>query len=83
MRRFIMTTGGIAIAGLFAGCAPAYVQPRPVYGQPMATYGPLYGDRGEWRGDERRERHEAREHEEHEEHEHDRGPYRALPQDGD
>jgi hypothetical protein len=82
MRRFIVTVGGLAIAGLFAGCAPAYVEARPAYAQPAPVYGPVYGDRGEWRGDDRHERHEAREHEEHEEHEHEHHGWRA-PEDHD
>ncbi|MGZ3441013.1 MAG: hypothetical protein ACXVDD_15925, partial [Polyangia bacterium] len=61
MRRFIVTIGGLAMAGLFAGCAPAYVETRPAYGHP--AYGPQYGNRREYRDDERHERHEAREHE--------------------
>lgn len=68
MRRVILVVGGLATAGLFVGCAPAYVEPRPAYGRP---YGAGYGR--EYR-EERRERHEAREHE--------RSEWRA-PEDGD
>ena len=71
MRRIIITVGGLAMAGLFAGCAPAYVEERPAYVQP--AYGPAYGNRHEYR-EERRERHEAREHE--------RREWR-VPEDGD
>ena len=80
MRRIIVTIGGLAAAGLIAGCAPAYVEPgpaRPVYGP---NYGYGYGDG--WRGESRHERHEAREHEEHEEHEHGHDGWRA-PEDHD
>jgi hypothetical protein len=71
MRRIILTVGGLAMAGLFAGCAPAYVETRPGYARP--GYGPQYSNRREYR-DERRERHEAREHERREWH---------APEDGD
>lgn len=80
MRRIIATIGGLAAAGLIAGCAPAYVKPgpaRPVYGP---NYGYGYGDG--WRGESRHERHEAREHEEHEEHEHGHDGWGA-PEDHD
>lgn len=67
MRRFIVTIVGIAMAGLFAGCAPAYVETRPGYAHPA------YSNRREYR-EEHRDRHEAREHE--------RREWRA-PEDGD
>lgn len=79
MRRMIVTLGGLAAAGLIAGCAPAYVEPGPA----RPAYGPNYGyGYGGYRGDERHERHEAREHEEHEEHEHGHDGWRA-PEDHD
>ena len=71
MRKIIVTISTLATIGFVGGCAPAYVDSPPAYAQPVP--GPVYGDRGEWRGDDRRarhEEHEAREHEEHEEHEH-------------
>jgi hypothetical protein len=71
MRRFIVTIGSLAMAGLFAGCAPAYVEARPASVHP--AYGPQYGNRREYR-EERHERHEAREHERREWH---------APEDGD
>ena len=80
MRRMIVTIGGLAAAGLIAGCAPAYVEPGPA--QPV--YGPNYGYGYGYRDgrEERHERHEAREHEEHEEHEHGHDGWRA-PEDHD
>ena len=67
MRRLIVTLGGLAIAGLVVGCAPAYYgEPEPYGTNYGYGYGPGYYDGGRWG----HERHEEHEHEEHEEHEH-------------